>query len=247
VLVPFPLDNLAFLASGQMCERALVLAPIHSIQIETQYFFLGAALVIPLGLAVWLDQSERNRQDVDLLRRIQRRDARAFSAFYDRHATILYSLASRILSTTQEAEEVVQDVFLNVWMKADTYVPQRGTVYSWVAALCRNNAIDRLRSKRHKQELKESGLQAPDAVASQNVATEPHRAVAWKEYEEAATAGMRRLTNIEAKLLDMSYYGGYSQAEIAKMLKMPLGTVKTKMRQGIIKLRQAIRTGDEKR
>ena len=68
-----------------------------------------------------------------------------------------------------------------------------------------------------------------------------------KEYEEVVAAGMRRLTNIEVKILNLSYYGGYSQSEIAKILKMPLGTVKTKMRQGIMKLRQVIRKDDVKR
>jgi RNA polymerase sigma-70 factor (ECF subfamily) len=196
----------------------------------------------PLALAVLFEQMQRNKEDVTLLERIQRRDEQALAKLYDRYAPLLYTLALRIVATQEESEDIVQEVFLQVWNKANSYIRDRGTVYSWITTLTRNKAIDRVRSKRYKQQSKETKLDEIDnTVASQS--SNPHQTVLLKEYQEIVTAAKKKLSNIEAKILELSYYGGYSQVEIAKMLKMPLGTVKTKMRQGIIKMRQLVRQG----
>ncbi len=194
-----------------------------------------------LGLALWLEQTERNKEDLALLGRIQRRDEQALSKLYDRYASLLYTLTLRIVSTTEEAEDVLQEVFLQVWNKSSSYMRERGTVYSWVVTLTRNKAIDRVRSKRYKQQSKEVKLDEARSVMGTQTTMNPHQTVVLKEYQEIVTAATKKLSTIEAKILELSYYGGYSQTEIAKMLKIPLGTVKTKMRQGMIKLRQAVR------
>lgn len=200
-------------------------------------------LFTPLALALLLEQSDRNKEDLALLERIQRHDEQAFSKLYDRYASLLYTLTLRIVSTAEEAEDVLQEVFLQVWNKSSSYMKERGTVYSWVVTLTRNKAIDRVRSKRYKQQSKEVRLDEAQSVMETQTIMNPHQTVVLKEYQEIVTAATKKLSNIEAKILELSYYGGYSQAEIAKMLKMPLGTVKTKMRQGMIKLRQAVRQG----
>ncbi|MGH2568592.1 MAG: sigma-70 family RNA polymerase sigma factor [Bacteroidota bacterium] len=200
-------------------------------------------LFTPLGLALWLEQTERNKHDLDLLTRVQRRDQQALSKLYDRYAPLLYTLTLRIVTTAEEAEDVLQDVFLQVWNRSSTYVKERGTVYSWVVTLCRNKAIDRVRSKRYKQQSKEIKLDEAEAVADTQMTMNPHQAVVLKEYQEIVAAARKKLSAIEAKILDLSYFGGYSQTEISKMLRMPLGTVKTKMRQGMMKMRQVVRGG----
>ncbi|HEX9829483.1 MAG TPA: sigma factor, partial [Bacteroidota bacterium] len=111
--------------------------------------------LVPLGQVVWVEQTERNKQDLDLLSRIQRRDERALAALYDRYASLLYTMAVRIVSMSEEAEDILQEVFVQIWSKSNLYAKERGSVYSWIAALCRNKAIDRVRSKRYKQHSKE--------------------------------------------------------------------------------------------
>ncbi len=197
-------------------------------------------------LALWLEQAERNKEDLALIERVQRRDEHALAKLYDRYAQLLYTLALRIVSTSEEAEDVLQDVFLQIWNRSNTYLKERGTVYSWVVTLTRNKAIDRVRSKRYKQQSKEVKLDDAAYVAESQT-TNPHQAVLLREYQEIVTAAQKRLSNVETKILDLSYYGGYSQTEIAKMLKMPLGTVKTKMRQAILKLRQVVRPSGTER
>ncbi|MCI0707848.1 MAG: sigma-70 family RNA polymerase sigma factor [Ignavibacteriae bacterium] len=199
-------------------------------------------LAIPIAplLALIAELTERNKQDLELLNRIQRRDDRALAALYDRYSSLLYTMAVRIVSAADEAEDIVQEVFVQVWGKSSLYVQERGSVYSWVITLCRNKAIDRVRSKRYKQQSKEVKLEAAAHTADLFAQHNPHQSVVLKEYQDIIAAAKSKLSDIEVKILDMSYFGGYSQTEISQMLKMPLGTVKTNMRQGMIKLRQAI-------
>ena len=198
-------------------------------------------VAVGVALTVWAEHAERNKQDLDLLSRIQRRDEQALAKLYERYASLLYTMAVRIVSTAEEAEDIVQEVFVQVWNKSNSYVKERGTVYSWTVALCRNKAIDRVRSKRYKQQSKEVNLDHAEHIADTHGTINPHQAVVLKEYQEIVAAAKSTLSAIEAKILDLSYFDGYSQTEISQMLKMPLGTVKTKMRQGMLKMRQAVR------
>ena len=198
-------------------------------------------VAVGVALTVWAEHAERNKQDLDLLSRIQRRDEQALAKLYERYASLLYTMAVRIVSTAEEAEDIVQEVFVQVWNKSSSYIKERGTVYSWITALCRNKAIDRVRSKRYKQQSKEVNLDHAEHIADAHGITNPHQAVVLKEYQEIVAAAKSTLSAIEAKILDLSYFDGYSQTAISQMLKMPLGTVKTKMRQGMLKMRQAVR------
>jgi RNA polymerase sigma-70 factor (ECF subfamily) len=192
-----------------------------------------------LVLTVRLDQVERNQEDLALLERIKRRDELALGKLYDRYAQLLYTLAYRIVTTAEEAEDVLQEAFVHVWNRSNAYLKERGTVYSWMVTITRNKAIDRVRSKRFKQQSKE--VKATDAGhRPDSHSLSPPQTVALKEYQTIVVAAHQKLSSVESKILDLSYFGGYSQTEIAKILKMPIGTVKTKMRQGITKLRQAI-------
>ncbi len=190
-------------------------------------------------LAILAHQGEHHKQDADLLKRIHRRDQKALSLLYDRYAPILFPLALRVVSARDDAEEILQEVFLQVWQKADTYVAERGSVYSWVVTMCRNRSIDRIRSGNFKKKSKEVGLEASQTVSDTNPASNPHDLIVLKEYAETVRDALKSLSSLEVKILELSYYEGHSQSEIARMLKMPLGTVKTKMRKGLQKLRQA--------
>jgi RNA polymerase sigma-70 factor (ECF subfamily) len=192
-------------------------------------------------LALLVQRVEQNKQDAELLKRIQRQDQQALGNLYDRYSPVLYPLALRIVASTEEAEDLLQEVFLQIWEKAGTYASERGSVYSWIVALCRNKAIDRLRSKNFKKKSKEVTIEESHSVSDEHSASNPHQVLVLKGYTETVRSALKSLSRLEVKILEMSYYEGYSQSEIARMLKMPLGTVKTKMRKGIQKLRQVVR------
>ncbi len=197
--------------------------------------------LFPVVLAIRLEHTERNNEDLALMERIQRRDVQALAKLYDRYASVLYTLVRRIIPTSEEAEDILQEIFLQVWSKSNSYLKERGTVYSWLVALARNKAIDRVRSKRYKQQSKEARMEDSVQLTDTETAAHPHRSVVLKEDQERVETALKSLSAIEARILELSYFGGYSQTEIAKMLNIPLGTVKTKMRQGMIKLRQVVR------
>jgi RNA polymerase sigma-70 factor (ECF subfamily) len=197
--------------------------------------------LFPVVLAIRLEHAEQNNEDHALMERIQRRDEQALAKLYDRYASVLYTLVLRIVPTSEEAEDILQEIFLQVWNKSNSFLQNRGTVYSWLVALARNKAIDRVRSRRYKQQSKETRMEDTAQLADTETAAHPHRSVVLKEYQERVEKALKSLSAIEARILELSYFGGYSQTEIAKMLNIPLGTVKTKMRQGMIKLRRVVR------
>ena len=173
-----------------------------------------------------------------LVARMAERDQEALSLLYDRHQGILFSLALRILRDRAEAEEVLGDVFFQAWRSAAAFDPLRGSVTGWLVNLCRSRAIDRLRRRGRR----EAGL--ADEKARRGSA-----ATSLREAEEAADWGMRR-TKIRAALgalpaeqrdaLELAYFSGLSHSEIAAKLGQPLGTVKTRIRQGLLHLRESL-------
>ena len=202
----------------------------------------GGVSLLPALLS---QRNEQNKQDADLLKRIQRRDQQALALLYDRYSPVLYPLALRIVVSTEEAENLVQEVFLHVWEKSNGYPADRGSVYSWIVALCRNRAIDRLRSKEFKKKSREVETKEAQIVADLSMDTNTRAILVMKGYAESVRAALKNLSKLEVKILEMSYYEGHSQSEIARILRMPLGTVKTKMRKGIQKLRAVTRREDE--
>lgn len=187
-------------------------------------------------LAVVAQQIEQNQQDADLVKRVQQQDKKALSQLYDFYSPVLYPLALRIAASQEEAEDVLQEVFLQIWSKASTYAPDRGSVYSWLVAMSRNKAVDRLRAKNYNRTVKEVEIEESDSI--------PHQVLVLKGYTETIREALKGLSKLEVKILELSYYNGYSQSEIARVLKMPLGTVKMKMRKGIQRLRQVVRRGE---
>ncbi|HWP83317.1 MAG TPA: sigma-70 family RNA polymerase sigma factor [Bacteroidota bacterium] len=196
-------------------------------------------------LALITQRLKQQQDDLTLLKRIERKDQQALSELYDRYASLLYTLSRRILPSPEEAEDVVQEVFLLVWKKSSTYVESRGTVYSWIITMCRNKAIDTLRSKRFKKQQQEIDIEEAKEILSDDHRLNPQEQAVVADYQRIVQTALKRLSRDQIRILELSYFKGYSQSEIARILKMPLGTVKTKMRQGVLKLRQLVR-GEQK-
>jgi len=180
---------------------------------------------------------ESRQADQASLERIARGDQGAFAELYDRHARLVYSLALRILQERADAEDVVQEVFSQVWAQAGRYDPSRGAVAAWMLMLTRSRAIDRLRAKRSRPEAAAAADEAEsvaDLSAAQDVellsaeqVTRLHRALA-------------DLPDAQRTALELAYYEGLTHVEVAARLGEPLGTVKTRIRQAVIKLRESL-------
>jgi RNA polymerase sigma-70 factor (ECF subfamily) len=174
--------------------------------------------------------------DAKLIELIMGRNQDAMVTLHTRYANLVYSIGYRVLNDGSAAEECVQDTFMRVWQSTAQYDPARGTLVAWVVGIARNIAIDRLRQRgrqivvEDRKALEDSepmvGLRLPDD---------------WHDRDrlEALRLVMRSLPNEQYDVLHLSYYGGLSQSEIADHLGIPLGTVKTRMRLGLQKLREA--------
>ena len=176
---------------------------------------------------------------VRLLGEIARGDRDAFARFYDLHATLVHTFALRILRERGEAEEVVQDVFVQVWRQAETYRADRGTPEAWLITLTRSRGIDKLRSRRRRDEMARP-VDNPDRLPTSAVAES-----AAGQAEARATLGgaLAELPAAQRSVLELAYFDGLTQSEIAARLGEPLGTVKTRMRSGLERLRGALTAG----
>jgi RNA polymerase sigma-70 factor, ECF subfamily len=182
-------------------------------------------------------RSDDRAADQACLERMASGDREALAEVYDRHARPIYSLALRILQDQAEAEDIVQEVFAQAWRQASRYDQGRGNVAAWLLTLARSRAIDRLRARRARPEL------APEERA---IVDMPDRAVGADvqlvSEQEAARVrdALHQLPLVQRVALELAYYEGLTHTEIAARLEQPLGTVKTRIRQALIKLRESL-------
>jgi RNA polymerase sigma-70 factor (ECF subfamily) len=178
-------------------------------------------------------------QDATLLRLIGERRPEAVSDLYDRHAPTLLALGRRILGTTTEAEEVLQEVFLHVWNQSGRYDPERSSVSTWLVLITRSRAIDRLRNRKVVDRTHE---QAHAADPVRDASPEGPEAVFIRERRQRVKRELENLPPEQRQVLEMAFYEGLSQSEISARAGLPLGTVKTRTLLAMKKLRNALRT-----
>jgi RNA polymerase sigma-70 factor (ECF subfamily) len=165
-------------------------------------------------------------------------DAAAFASFYDRYAPLAYGLILRIVGEPADAADVLQDVFWEAWQTAVGYDPARGTPEAWILVRARARAIDRVRAVRRRSRT---------FVEPVDEATDPAAAVPGADVAEQAAArttvagALGALTDVQREVIELAYWEGLTQSEIADRLKQPLGTVKTRMRLGLDRLREVLR------
>jgi RNA polymerase sigma-70 factor, ECF subfamily len=173
-------------------------------------------------------------EDEALIRLLTQQDVRALDALYARYSRPVFSLALKILGDREVVEEVVQEVFLRLWTRAASFDPQRGKLLSWLLTITHHRAVDELRRRRSQPEM--DGLQEQLASAEEP-ASDPSETYAHVENREAIQRALAQLPENQRKPIEMAYYGGLTQVEIAQALHEPLGTIKTRMRLGMQKLR----------
>ncbi|MBI2188689.1 MAG: sigma-70 family RNA polymerase sigma factor [Acidobacteria bacterium] len=187
------------------------------------------------------DAGDTQAEDVDCLRRLASGDGDGAAQLYDRHSRALYSLIFRIIGDEGDAEDVLQDVFAQAWRQASRYDPSRGAVAAWLLMMARTRAIDRLRARQARP--------VADAVGHERLAAVPadtrDAAADMIDAEEARRVrrALSELPLLQRLAIELAYYEGLTQREIAERLEQPLGTVKTRMRTGLLKLRDALAEG----
>ena len=181
--------------------------------------------------------SERDHDLVSLVERVASGDQSALAALYDATNRPVYSIILRILGEESSAEEVLLDVYTQVWRQAASYDDNRGAPLAWMATIARSRAIDRLRSGWQDRHRKES-LDVLGAVPAN--AASPEESAAASERQTLVREALNLLTYEQRQVIELAYYSGLSHSEIAEKLNQPLGTVKTRTRLGMMKLREAL-------
>jgi RNA polymerase sigma-70 factor (ECF subfamily) len=169
--------------------------------------------------------------DATLLALVERGDEGAMASLFDRYSKVVYSVALRVLHDPASAEDVLQEIFMQVWRSPERFVATRGSLGGWLAVVSRNRSIDALRRKRPTESVDEMALASP-----YNLGDEAERNVMM----EKARAVISGLPLEQRKTLEMAFFDGLTHSEIAEMTGDPLGTVKTRIRSGLLSLRKAL-------
>ena len=176
------------------------------------------------------------------MQRVARGDKQAFADLYDRFSSPLYATAVRIVRDPAEAQDIVHDVFITVWDKAGAFETERGTAFSWVVTLVRNRAIDRVRSRRRRAELLAESVPADLGYQENPPGSSGSEAATTSDEARVVRAAVATLPLDQRHALEMAFFGGFTQEQIAEKLSEPLGTIKARIRRGLIKLRDSLAT-----
>jgi RNA polymerase sigma-70 factor (ECF subfamily) len=175
----------------------------------------------------------------ELLKRSGRGDEAAFAQLYDATAARAYGLAVRVVRDPSQAEEVTQEAFLEIWRTASRFDAGRGSAVSWVLTLVHRKAVDRVRSAEASTRRDTSYHQGSQPVEHDSTAEAAHASMEARRVRQA----MDSLTEVQRKALELAYFKGYTHTEVAKMLDLPVGTAKTRIRDGLIRLRDTMGVG----
>ena len=203
------------------------------------------AVQLVLSFAAVYSPAGRQPEDAEgaaderLVGRIAKGDGDALAELYDRQIRLVFSLACRIVERPTEAEEIAQDVFTYVWKKAADFDRRRGTVTAWLLVMTRSRSLDPLRSRGARPDAFQPGTAHLLAQVPGNAEDQERRLLAAADIERLRTA-LSALPQGEREPIELAYYGGLSQTEIAERLRQPLGTVKTRVRNGLLRLRSAL-------
>jgi RNA polymerase sigma-70 factor (ECF subfamily) len=173
-----------------------------------------------------------------LIQQVAKQDREAFAQLYDRCSSLVFSLLMRMVKVRSDAEDLLQDVFVQVWRQASNYSSDRGTPEAWIINIARSRAIDKIRSIRRMEKSFVLTDDPAGAESSENLES----SAAESEARLAMSSALANLPDAQRKVLEMAYFDGLTQTEIAERLAEPLGTVKTRIRSGLQRLREMVGT-----
>jgi RNA polymerase sigma-70 factor (ECF subfamily) len=192
--------------------------------------------------------SDNVDEDRELVRRMSAGDTQALAQFYERWSRPIHALVARLVRDADDADDVVEDTFYQAWRQASRYEPSRGAVSTWIVTIARSRALDRLRSRRRLREEPLTPVSVIDELAD-SAYPDPAAGAEEAERRERVAEALRELPAEQREVLELAYFGGLSQTEIAERTGQPLGTVKTRTRLAGQKLRErlaALRGGAER-
>ena len=172
----------------------------------------------------------------DLLERVSTGDKRAFGALYDQVSPRVFGLIRRVLKDQAQSEEVTQEVFLEIWQTATRFDPNKGAATTWILTMAHRRAVDRVRSSQSSRN-RDTRIGIRDYSPDYDNVAET---IEVRIEHERVQKAMSRLTELQRQAVSLAYYGGYSHSEVAEMLSVPIGTVKTRLRDGMIRLRDEL-------
>lgn len=181
------------------------------------------------------DARARLRIDIETLHRIASRDESAFSELYDRLSPILYALTLRILGDEKLAEDALQDSFLQIWDKASSYNEKFGSPITWLLAITRNKSIEHLRRRERRRPFVEGVSETADAAAPPSTVEHP---IIGADTSTMLRAALNELSHEQRHAIELAYFSGLTQQQIADLLNEPLGTIKARVRRGLLSLRE---------
>lgn len=201
-----------------------------------------AAFTLPVPRLATMPPPEPALPDIALVQRIREGDDRALGIVYDRYVPVVLGVARSITREESDAEEVTESVFLHLWTHADDFDSARGGLRTYLALLARSRALDRVRALRRRQDAVERSAAAePEEYAApvSNPGSDPEHEIVRREVRDSLEELMNGLSDPQREAIELAYFGGLTQSEIAQRTETPLGTVKTRIRDGMSKLREA--------
>lgn len=183
--------------------------------------------------------TENVLQEAALIQRVAQKDQAALGELYDRMSGVLFSVAVRIVRNQWEAQEVLQDVFVQIWQRASSYNSVAGRPITWAIVITRNKAIDLLRQQKRHTEFLEK-LHETESVLARNETGNATEGAVSGEMKDATVKALREIGEEQRCAIELAFFGGLTQAEIASKLGQPLGTIKARIRRGMVQLRNLL-------
>ena len=186
------------------------------------------------------DSDYKQLGDEELMRRLFHKDKRAFEAIFDRYGDLVYSTALRILRDAHLAQDVSQEIFVRLWRKPESYVAERGRFLTWLISVTRNRAVDEIRSRGRRLRHETASPEEQEREIPAGEANDPALNAQLAEQARTVRTALAELPPEQRQVIELAYFGGLTQQEISDRLDQPLGTVKTRIRLGMQKLRAAL-------
>lgn len=174
------------------------------------------------------------------MERLAYRDADAFRSLYTRYANLVYSVALRVLRDAQIAEDITQEIFVRIWKKPESYQAQRGRFVTWLTSVTRNRAVDEIRSRNRRYRFEMASPEEQEREVPAPERADPALTAELSDQRRLIMTALDTIPQEQREIIELAYFGGLTQQEIAERLSQPLGTVKTRIRLGMRKLRTAL-------
>ena len=186
------------------------------------------------------DSDYKQLRDEELMQRLLHKDKRAFEAIFDRYGDLVYSTSLRVLRDAHLAQDVSQEIFVRLWRKPESYVAERGRFLTWLISVTRNRAVDEIRSRGRRLRHETASPEEQEREIPAGEANDPALNAQLAEQARTVRTALAELPPEQRQVIELAYFGGLTQQEISDRLDQPLGTVKTRIRLGMQKLRAAL-------